>query len=77
MKTKAEIFSLIAAYLRECKNTFVREVEVRTPIWDHTYGYMDDSIETIEVVDFNRLLEAIDAFGEQLRNEGSDETKED
>lgn len=47
-----------------------RSYEVLTNNWDPTYGQQDPRVETLELFSLDELYDAIDRFGEELRNKG-------
>lgn len=66
----SNVLQEFAAFLRERKSSVVRSRDVLVERWDPTYGRQDPGTETIDVIDFERLLEEMDAFGEVLRTRG-------
>lgn len=58
----------LVEHLRLRKYDLVRCVEMRAQEYDPTYGWTTRTI-SLEVVDFDKLLAEMDAFGEQLRKE--------
>ena len=63
MKTLLEL----VAHLREHKSEITRYVEVLQENWDPTYGLQDPRSTTVEVIDFDALLGAIDDFARTFR----------
>ena len=53
----------LAAYLRRRKHAIVSTVEFQAQRHDPTYGLVESNV-TIEVVDFDALLDEIDAFAD-------------
>jgi hypothetical protein len=56
----------LADFLRKHRHRIVREQSVLEPRWDMTFGEQPPTTATIEVIDFDRLCEAIDEFGGDL-----------
>lgn len=57
----------LVAFLRERRNEIVSSKEVLVDRWSPTYGPQDPGVETIEFVDFDRLLSAIDEFSHSFK----------
>lgn len=64
--------SRLVEFLRTQKSKIVREHRVHAPpAWDPTYGNNEPSTETLEIVDFEALLDAIDEFHAEFDNKES------
>lgn len=60
--------STLTDYLRDKKDKIVREVTVLEPQWSCTYGAQDPKETSIDIVDFEALLQEIDNFTESLKD---------
>ena len=49
-------------FLRERRSSIVRSATFLKEVYDPTYGLQDPCSETIEVIDFDALCEAMDDF---------------
>lgn len=56
-------------FLRNKRASIVREVKVLEPRWNPTYGQQDPSEMTLEVIDFDRLLEEMEDFENTFKTE--------
>ena len=56
-------------FLRDQKYKFVRNQDVLVEVYDPTYGLQEPRSETIEVLDFDALLDAIDEFTEGFKHD--------
>lgn len=56
----------LVRYLRDNRQRIVREVEVVQQVYDPTYGLSEHST-TIDVVDFDALVESIDDFAREFK----------
>ena len=58
----------LSDYLRHVKDMIVRKETVLVENWSPTYGEQDPSGITIDVIDFDALLNAIDEFEKEFKN---------
>lgn len=65
-----ELLQKLVECLREDKWRIARTVEIQAVVYDPTYGPRETAL-SIEVLDFDALLESIDRFGQQLRDEAA------
>lgn len=57
----------LTEYLRSQRNYIVKTRELLAESWSPTYGPGQPSTETVEVVDFDALMNAIDEFSEKFK----------
>lgn len=57
----------LATYLREKRSEIVCRKDVLVEVYDPTHGLQDPRCETIEYVDFDALIEAIDDFAREFK----------
>lgn len=57
----------LVRYLRDHRSDIVRKQNVLVENWDPTYGFGDPTTDTIEYVDFDGLIEAIDDFAREFK----------
>lgn len=54
-------------FLVDRRSQIVKEREVLVEVYDPTYGLQDPRSETIEIIDFDALLWAIDEFSSTFK----------
>jgi hypothetical protein len=60
-KPAVEFLKGLAQHLRDLRDAIIRSRQVQVVRWDPTFG-VSVAIEHFEVIDFDELLEEIDAF---------------
>lgn len=63
-----KMLKALLEHLRQNRDALVRDVDVRVETYDPTYGLQDDS-RTIEVIDFDQLLNAMDDFAATFKQD--------
>lgn len=63
-----KILEQLPEFLRSRRSSIVKSRELLVENWDPTYGKQDPSVETVDVVDFDALMDAIDEFAETFRS---------
>lgn len=64
-----EMLKALVEHLRDAKDRIIRTAQVKGVRYDPTFGPQSYS-EEVDVVDFDRLLEEIDAFADTFKERG-------
>lgn len=57
----------LSKWLRARRDRIVRKMELLESRWDQTYGPQDPVPTTVEVVDFDQLMQEIEAFEKSFK----------